>query len=102
MKADRLKTILDKIGIPTAYQAFKSEQTLPYILFMQTGSDNISADNIVYFKENRYVIELYSEDKNFEFEETLEDLLTEYEIYWEKSEDIRLEDEKITQVNYYI
>lgn len=97
-----MKSVLDKVGIPTAYQTFKKEQALPYLIFMQTGSNNVSADNVVYYKNNSYVIELYSEDKAFKLEEKIEELLTEHEIYWEKSEDIRLEDEEITQVNYYI
>lgn len=102
MKASKLFKMLKKLNIPVAYQSFKNEQNLPYIIFVQSGSNNFGADNKVYQKDNKYNIELYFEDKNFELEEKLENLLDENDIYWIKSADIRIESESMTEVIYYI
>lgn len=102
MKASEIFKILKKINIPVSYQSFKNEQNLPYIIFVQSGSNNFGADSKVYKKDNKYNIELYFEDKNFELEEKLENLLDENDIYWTKSADIRIESENMTEVIYYI
>nr|DAX89283.1 MAG TPA: tail completion protein [Caudoviricetes sp.] len=94
--------MLKQLNIPVAYQSFKQSQRLPYIIFVQSGSNNFGADCKVYHKDNKYNIELYFEDKDFALEEKLEDLLDENDIYWTKSADIRIESENMTEVIYYI
>lgn len=102
MDNKKIFSMLKKLSIPVAYQSFKKEQTLPFVVFVQTGSDNFGADNGVYVSDNSYNIELYTEDKDFGLENKLEEILNANEIYWNKSGDIRIEEEKMTEVIYYI
>lgn len=97
-----LYKLLKQLNIPVAYQSFKSEQKLPYICILQNGSNNIGADNKVYVSDNNYNIELYASNKDFELEKKLEELLNTNEIYWNKSGDIRIEQESMTEVIYYV
>lgn len=94
--------IFEGLNIPVAYHYFKDPPDLPYLIFFQAGSNNFNADNRVFVRDCDYTIELYSQEKDFELEEKLENLLDEYEICWEKSEDIRMEDEGFTMIVYQI
>lgn len=102
MKADELKKILEKIGYYVAYKSLKKQRALPYIIFYHTGIDTYSADNIVYFKQNHYNIELYTKEKNTVLEEKIEQILTDNEIFYNKSEDIFIDSEDLMEVIYYI
>lgn len=102
MENREIVKLIRQLNVPSAYQSFKSEQKLPYIIYTQSGSDNFGADNKVYSKDNKYNIEVYSSKKDFDLERRLEDLLDNNEIYWTKSGDIRIEKENMTEVIYFI
>lgn len=102
MKNSDLNKLLKSLGLPVAYGKFKSKPKLPFIVFMQSGSNNFFADNKVFKKNNSNYIELYSEAKDFENEGKLEDLLDANEIPWEKSADIYISDEDLILIRYYI
>lgn len=57
------------------------------------------ADNKVWQKINQLNIELYTDEKSPETEETIEDILDSYEIPYEKSE-YWIESEKMYEVLY--
>jgi hypothetical protein len=57
------------------------------------------ADNGVYFKISQLNMELYTDKKDPELEEKLEDILTAHEIPWEKSE-VWIDSEKMYEVLY--
>lgn len=104
MTNKQLFKILQKTGLPVAYHSWKRKEVppLPYIVFYQNGDNNFAADNIVYKKNNDYNIELYSEEKDFDSEKLVEDILDTYELYWSKSADIAIPDEGFMEVIYSI
>lgn len=102
LKNSSLNVLLEQLQIPVAYHYHKSKTQLPYLVFFQNGSENLGADDKVYSKDNHYRIELYTEAKDGILEEKLENLLDDAEIYWEKSEDIRIEEENLTMIVYSI
>ena len=66
---------------------------------MYPNSDNFAADGMVYFKVNRLNIELYTDLKDVELEETVEAVLDKHGIFYEKSE-VWIESENLYEVLY--
>ena len=81
-----LKDKLDTIDIPTAYRVFKSEVKPPFIVFYQDDTQIKASDGgLKYLQECDFSVELYTDSKDLELEEKLENLLcfdlTKYEGY---------------------
>lgn len=101
MKLEELKQLLETTGLPVAYRAFPVGQAppLPFICYICDYSSNFDADNQVYFPVEHISIELYTENKRPDLEETLEAVLSV--LCWEKSEEY-LDDEKCYEIIYEI
>lgn len=82
-----------------AYSHFKEGDVPepPYITYYSPGTDNFSADGIVYQEIEEWDIEFYSEEKDPEGEKKIADWLTENGLYYEKQE-YYIETEKMIQV----
>lgn len=102
MKANEVFEILKELGLPVAYRMFQDEQELPYIVFFESQRDSFSADNVTFYSSRQYNIEIYTQTKDFEIEEQLENLLNEKEIFWQQVSDEYIDDEKMNQVIYVI
>ena len=57
------------------------------------------ADNIVYAAFENLNIEIYTDEKNPELEASVEAVLKEHELFWQKSE-VWIESEKLYEVLY--
>lgn len=103
MTLAELKTILDTTELPVAYLAFPADDTptMPFITFQETGSNNIGADNKVWFSGMRIQINLFTRLKDRTTEELLEGKLTDSDIYWERLPEFD-EDEGCYRVIYDI
>ena len=101
MTHEEVMQMLDETKIPYAYHHFAEGESPdpPFICFLFPGSDNFSADNIVYAAFNNLNIELYTDEKNPELEASVEDVLTAHELFWNKSE-VWIESEKLYEVLY--
>lgn len=101
MTYDDITNMLKEAGLPLAYDHFAEGESPdpPFLIFLFPGSDNIFADNGVYFKISQLNMELYTDKKDPELEEKLEDILTAHEIPWEKSE-VWIDSEKMYEVLY--
>ena len=101
MTHEEVMQMLDETGIPYAYDHFAEGESPdpPFICFLFPGSDNFSADNIVYAAFENLNIELYTDEKNPELEASVEAVLTEHELFWQKSE-VWIESEKLYEVLY--
>lgn len=93
-------------GVPgfsgkVAYYAFPENGApdLPFIVYQETGSNNIVADNVVYKKRKNIEVELYTEFKSETTESSLENMLDAAEIVWQKSEDY-LDTERCYMITY--
>ena len=101
MTYDGITNMLKEAGLPLAYDHFAEGESPepPFLIFLFPGSDNMFADNGVYFKISQLNMELYTDKKDPELEEKLEDILTAHEIPWEKSE-VWIDSEKRYEVLY--
>ena len=97
-----LYEILKQTGRPVAYHSFKEDTELPFLIWIGAGSKNFGADDKVYHNKYGYVVEYYYEFKDLEMEDKIEELFNSNEIYWQKSEDIYIESERMFVIYYYI
>ena len=93
--------MMDEMKLPYAYHHFVEGESPdpPFLVFLYPGSDNFAADGMVYFKVNRLNIELYTDLKDVELEETVEAVLDKHGIFYEKSE-VWIESENLYEVLY--
>lgn len=103
MAHEEIVEMLEETGLPLAYDHFAEGESPdpPFICFLFPSSENFSADNIVYAAFNTLNIELYTDEKNPELEVSLENILTEHELFWQKSE-VWIETEKMYEVLYQL
>ena len=101
MKYDKIIEMLEETNIPFAYDHFAEGESPdpPFCIFLITGSDNFNADDAVYEKLNKLVIEVYTDKKDPALEERVEDVLTRYEMLWTRSE-VWIDSEKLYEVRY--
>lgn len=102
MTVQKLKQTLETSGLSFAYRRWKEEHDLPYGLFYFSKSKNFAADGIAYSRSDRYVVELYTENKQPEIESALEAALTAVGIYWEKTGESYIETEQMQFTTYEI
>lgn len=78
--------VLQNTGFPVAYRAFPAQiaPAMPFIIYQDTGSNNIGADNIVWFSGMIVQIDLMCRLKCRSAEELLERILNDAGIYWER------------------
>lgn len=103
MRLEDLAESLEKLGFSVAYSHFAEGHVpkAPYIVVQGMGSDNFSADGIVYHKIEDIDIELYCNKKEPEIEKKIADFLTANKIYYEKQETY-IDSEKMIQVIFEI
>lgn len=94
-----IANLLRTVGIPVVYRKFKSKKDMPYICYLVSYSNNFVADGKVFQKFSHIQIELYTEGKDIEMEEKVENALTDY--VWEKTETY-LDTERCYQILYEI
>ncbi len=101
MTHNELMELLEETGLPIAYDHFAEGESLdpPFICFLYPGSDNFSADGKVWYKINQVNVELYTDLKNPELEDTVETVLDRHGIFYEKSE-VWIESERLYEVLY--
>ncbi len=93
--------MMEEIGLPYAYDHFAEGESPkpPFICFLYPVAQNFGADNVVYYSCNDLDIELYTDEKNPSLEAEIEEILTEHELYYEKSE-AWIDSEKLYEVLY--
>lgn len=103
---EKLKKLLESIdGFENkiAYRAFPVGQApqLPFICFLETGTNNFFADDTVYAAMSRIDIELYSRNRDVMSEELIEEKLRTNHIAWTKDIDY-IDSEKCYMVTYKV
>ena len=98
---ERLVAIMEEIGLPFAYHHFAEGESPdpPFICFLTSGSDNFAADGRDYFKINEINIELYTDRKDPDLEDSVEAVLDEHGIFYQKTE-VWIDSEKLYEVLY--
>lgn len=93
--------MLESIDVPYAYNQFDNDspQKLPFICFLYDNSNDLAADNVNYSLIRQLSIELYTENKDFTLEKTVEDTLSANGLVYSRSETY-LETERMFMVVY--
>lgn len=101
MTHQEVMTMLAEMNLPYAYDHFIEGESPdpPFLVFLYPGSNHFAADGKVYFKVNRLNIELYTDKKDVELEETVEAVLDRHGIFYGKSE-VWIESENLYEVLY--
>lgn len=86
MTLAELYTVLSGTGLPVAYLAFSADNPpeLPFIVYQETGSHNLGADNKVWHSATRIQIDLLTRTKSRATEQILENALNNAGIFWER------------------
>ena len=101
MKHDEVLKMMEEMGLPFAYDHFVEGESPepPFLVFLYPKADNFAADGIAYFKINQLDIELYTDLKNPELEETIEAVaFKDGFFFWET--ETRVEEGKMYEVPY--
>ena len=102
MTLNELVSVLRETGYPVAYSHFDDDPpSIPFITYLEFDSDNFHADNKTYQQVKNINIELYTNKKDLEAEQTLENLLDANDIPYETSETY-IESERLFQKIYEI
>lgn len=83
-----ISTMLASLEIPYAYYQFPNGTDIPtpFICFYFSDTDGFNADNVNYSRKTTLVIELYTDEKRFDLEQQLEDLLNDNELPYRRYE----------------
>ena len=96
-----VKTMVQSIGLPFAYYQFTADTAVapPFICFYFDESDDEPADNMNWAKIRTLYIELYTDEKDFELESTVESVLASNDQFYTRSETY-LDSERMMMVSY--
>lgn len=101
MTTQEVATMVAEIGIPSAYYQFpdNTEQTTPFVCFFYSGDNDFKADDSNYQKIEHLIIELYTDNKDFALEQTVESVLASHGMVWTRDEEW-IESERMLEVVY--
>ena len=101
MTYQEVRQMVKDMVFPSAYHHFEEGQSPepPFIVYLYPGTDNFSADGIVYQEVNELDIELYTDRKDPEAEKKVEAVLKKHGFFYKKTENY-LKSEKMYEVLY--
>ena len=96
-----VSTMINSIGLPFAYYQFPegTDQACPFICFFFEGSNDLAADNTNYQRIRPLSIELYTDNKDFELEQTVETALNNAGLVYAREESY-LNNERMYMVTF--
>ena len=95
----------EAVGGPFAYYQFAEDPdganapSLPFVVYYYPASDDMMADDHNYAKVRELIIELYTENKDFDAEVALEAVLASNDIPYRKAE-AYVDSERMFQITY--
>lgn len=101
MTYKEIATMIASVGVPTAYYQFDEETAKPppFICFYYPGDNDLKADNVNYSTIRQLTIELYTDEKDFTLEATVESVLTQYGLPFSRMESY-IDSERMYEVIY--
>lgn len=101
MTYQQVATMVASIGVPYAYYQFPEGTAVapPFVCFYFEGSDDLYADDKNYQKIRPLTIELYTDNKDFSLEATVEGILTSNGLTYARNESW-IESERMNMVAY--
>lgn len=101
MTTQEVAAMVASIGKPYAYYQFPegTEQPTPFVCFFFSGDNDMKADDSNFQKIEHLIIELYTDNKDFDLEATVESVLSSNGMVWTRDEEW-IEDERMLEVVY--
>ena len=101
MTTQEVAAMVAEIGVPTAYYQFPegTGQATPFVCFFYSGDNDMLADDSNYQKIEHLIIELYTDNKDFELEQTVESVLASRGMVWTRAEEW-IDTERMLEVVY--
>ena len=101
MTIEQINEMVEEIGLPFDYYAFPegTAQDPPYITWFLGEEDDFHADDSNYCGIETLNIELYTSDKDFELEASVEGVLRNHELSFHKESE-RIDSEKLWQTSW--
>lgn len=93
--------MIASIGVPYAYYQFPegTDTAPPFVCFYFPGDNDLKADNVNYAAIRTLNIELYTDNKDFTLEATVESVLTANELPFSRTE-AYIDTEKLFMITY--
>ena len=99
-RLEDLKNRCENTGFKYVYGNFKEETPPPHIATKIIDSDNLMADNKVYYQSAYIKMDYTYKKKNIEEQQKIEnEILSEFT--WNKGEETYLHNSEVWQVSYY-
>ena len=101
MTYTEISTMISSIGVPYAYYQFPkgTDTAPPFVCFFYSQDNDFKADNANYQKIEHLIIELYTDNKDFTLEATVESVLGQNGLVWMKQEEW-IDTERMLEVVY--
>lgn len=101
MTYKEISTMIRNIGLPYTYNSFPNNiaPKPPYIVFNYPDRDDFGADDVNYVGIETLNLELYSANKDFDTEDTIETVLNQNGLFFDKSE-VFIRNENLYQITY--
>lgn len=82
MTYEEITAMVQEIGLPCAYHHFAEGESPPppFVVYLSPGEHTLHADNINYYSWKQLDVELYTDTKDPDAEQRVEDVLTAHEI----------------------
>jgi len=88
MTRKEVYNMIASIGVPSAYHHFSkaTAKAPPFICFYYPNDNDFRADNSNYVRVDQLIIELYTDNKDFALEGTVESVLAQNDVVFSKEE----------------
>ena len=103
MTYDEIVTMLEEANLPLAYDHFAEGESPepPFLIFLSPSEEIFGADNISYASFLEINVELYTDKKDPELEQRIENIFTKHDVYYLKFE-TWIESERFFETLYQI
>lgn len=101
MTIDEIKNMMDEIGIPVEYFKFDEGSAVqpPFAVWYFPESVDVFADDMNYVGINHLTIELYTDEKDFALEKTIQNVLMAHGLTYTRDEDY-IQEELLFEVSF--
>lgn len=101
MTYKEIATMVNSIGLPFSYYQFPkgTDQAPPFVVFFYSQTDDLYADESNYQRIVQLNIELYTREKDFDKESTIEGILANNNLTYYKEENY-IDSEGMWQIAY--
>lgn len=99
MTTNEVAAMVAEIGVPYAYYQFPegTGQETPFICFFYSFNNDVKADDSNYQKIEHLIIELYTDNKDFDLERRVESVLSSHGMVYSRDEEW-IESERMLEV----